>query len=228
MIRRILILLSLLLLIYSFIPFIFQTERSKELNDLAKTYVEEAPEKLKTQNIVTAVIVTYRGLDTLGEVTVLFIATAGVGFLLGSKKLGSEKRREASEILKTGTSFLVPIIIIFGIYIFTHGHLTPGGGFQGGVVITSAFLLMMLSNTNFRFNHTILSISESLSGFTFLILAVLGLFLLQSFLDPRFLPLGKYGKLLSAGAIPVIYSFIGIKVGSELSSVLDKMRGFDL
>jgi multicomponent Na+:H+ antiporter subunit B len=55
--------------------------------------------------------------------------------------------------------------------------------------------------------------------FGFLILGM------NSFLDPTILPLGNYGKLLSAGAIPVIYSLIGLKVGSELTTIIDKMGG---
>jgi multicomponent Na+:H+ antiporter subunit B len=197
------------------------------LNKLSSGYVEKSVSDLKTANIVTAVVVTFRGLDTLGEVAVLFIATAGVGLLLKRKGEKSKKteKRAASEILQTGASFLFPLTILFGVYIFLHGHLTPGGGFQGGVVLASAFLLLLLSNINFKFNHTILHWVESLSGAFYVLLGLLGLILLGSFLNPAFLPLGVLGKLFSAGAIPLIYSFIGLKVGSELSNVLDSMRG---
>lgn len=227
MIKRMLVIALIILLIVIFLPFTKNLILKDSLNTLSSGYVEKSVSDLKTANIVTAVVVTFRGLDTLGEVAVLFIATAGVGLLLkrkGEKGKKSDKR-PASEILQTGASFLFPITILFGVYIFLHGHLTPGGGFQGGVVLASAFLLLLLSNINFTFNHTVLHWVESLSGAFYVLLGLLGLILLGSFLNPRFLPLGTLGKLFSAGAIPLIYSFIGLKVGSELSNVLDSMRG---
>jgi multicomponent Na+:H+ antiporter subunit B len=167
-------------------------------------------------------------LDTLGEVAVLFIATAGVGFLLRRKDNSViDKRRNSSEILQTGTKFLLPMIFMLGVYIFTHGHLTPGGGFQGGVVIASGIVLLMLTNVSFKLNHNVLHSIESLSGVFYITLGVLGIFLAAGFLDNRILPLGEFGKLFSAGAIPIIYSLIGLKVGSELVGILDNLQRSD-
>ena len=129
-------------------------------------------------------------------------------------------KRKSSEILQTGTAFLVPLIFLFGTYIFLHGHLTPGGGFQGGVVIASGILLLMLSDVSVKINKTILHWTESLSGAFYISIGILGLVLASGFLDNRFLPLGEFGQLFSAGAIPVIYSFIGLKVGAELSGIV--------
>ena len=226
MIKRMLVIALIILVIVIFLPFMKNVILKDSLNTLSSGYVEKSVSDLKTANIVTAVVVTFRGLDTLGEVAVLFIATAGVGLLLKRKCEKSKKseKRPSSEILQTGASFLFPLTILFGVYIFLHGHLTPGGGFQGGVVLASAFLLLLLSNINFTFNHTVLHWVESLSGAFYVLLGLLGLLLLGSFLNPRFLPLGTLGKLFSAGAIPLIYSFVGLKVGSELSNVLDSMR----
>jgi len=215
----ILILLSLLFLPLAAIdPF-------SDLSPLAKKYAEDGPSELGAANLVTSVVVTYRGLDTLGEVTVLFLATAGVGFLLSRKKDSEEETplREPSELLSTASNFLVPLFFLFGVYIFVHGHLTPGGGFQGGVVIASAVLLMMISRVSYEVNETILHFAESLSGFTVIALAVLGAVLAGGFLDNRFLPTGNLGSLVSAGAIPLIYSLIGIKVGAELTGIISRM-----
>ncbi len=118
----------------------------------------------------------------------------------------------------------MPLLILFGVYIFVHGHLSPGGGFQGGVIIASAFLLLFLTLPGQEISHGILGAVESLSGISVLILAIAGIVLAAGFLDPRYLPLGEYGTLLSAGAVPLIYSLIGLKVGSELTGVLDAMR----
>ncbi|MCF7793123.1 MAG: Na(+)/H(+) antiporter subunit B [Candidatus Cloacimonetes bacterium] len=224
MVKRFFTFLFIIFLIYILFPMFYVIFSDTELNPLAANYVSAGPDELGSQNLVTSVIVTYRGLDTLGEVTVLFIATAGVGFLLKTKEAKSKKRK-ASELLQTGSGFLAPIIILFGVYIFSHGHLTPGGGFQGGVIIATGILLLMLANVNWKMNKTVLHTIESLSGAFYIVIGLLGIFLAGGFLDNRILPLGEFGTLFSAGAIPIIYSLIGLKVGSELVGILDNLSG---
>jgi len=225
MAKRVLTVFLVIYLAYMFIPFLLQVEEYKELTPLAEKYVVDGPEELGAANLVTSVIVTYRGLDTLGEVVVLFIATVGIGFLLRKRTtLVEPEKRVASEILQTGSDFLIPLLILFGVYIFLHGHLTPGGGFQGGVILASAALLYILAYRSARFNKLVVDLVESISGFSFVILGLLGLVLAGGFLDNRFLPLGETGKLVSAGAIPLIYSFIGLKVGMELIGIINKLH----
>ncbi|MDJ0806811.1 MAG: MnhB domain-containing protein, partial [Gammaproteobacteria bacterium] len=98
------------------------------------------------------------------------------------------------------------------------------GGFQGGAVIASGIMLLFLALPYAKLRHTLLSLLESLSGFGYVIVGIFGLVLAGGFLDNRFLPLGDYGKLFSAGAIPLIYIFIGLKVGTELSAVLEHFK----
>jgi len=80
-------------------------------------------------NVVTSIVVNFRGFDTLGEVTVLFLAATGMGALLHRREPMKRSRQNASIIVKAGARFLFPLIIILGAYVFVHGHLTPGGGF---------------------------------------------------------------------------------------------------
>jgi multicomponent Na+:H+ antiporter subunit B len=223
MIKRFLSLVFVILFGLVLLPLITDIKPLDKLGDVAQKYANDGVQELGAANLVTSVVVTYRGLDTLGEVTVLFITTAGIGFLLRKRKTTNIKRRKASEILKSGTSFLLPLIILFGVYIFTHGHLTPGGGFQGGVVIASAIVLLLLADTNMHPNHNILNWLESLSGAFYIAMGILGLVLAGGFLDNRFLPLGEFGRIFSAGAIPIIYSLIGLKVGAELVGILTKL-----
>ncbi len=222
MIKKIFVALAIFGLFSIFLPIMINFDFHQNLSELSTQYVKGSVEDLNSQNVVTSVIVTYRGLDTLGEVTVLFLATAGIGFLLKKRK---GKKRVASELLQTSSSFLSVVIIMFGIFIFSHGHLTPGGGFQGGVMIASAFLLLMLSDVNLELNHTILQFIESLSGAFYVVVGLIGLVLTIGFLNSKIIPLGEYGNLFSAGAIPLIYSFVGLKVGSELTNILDAMGG---
>lgn len=197
------------------------------LAPLAGAYVREAPRQLGTQNVVTAVVVTYRGLDTLGEVVVLFIAATGVGFLLRRREEdddddGTEARRGASEILRTGSDLLLPLVVMYGAFVSIHGHLTPGGGFQGGVIAASGVLLALLAGEQ-RFGHLTVSALESLSGLGYVLMGVAGLLLGAGLLDSRILPLGSVGAMVSAGAVPIIYALIGLKVGAELTGMLVTM-----
>jgi len=188
--------------------------------DVANHYMRNGARETGAANIVTSVVVAYRGFDTLGEVTVLFIAAVAVGVVLfpGGKAAGEEKE-EASLIVRTGSKVLFPFIVLLGVYIFVHGHLTPGGGFQGGAVIASGFLLLYLAWPGRRVGRKAFSAVESLSGLAFLAVGVLGIIYGVGFLG-NFLPLGARNELLSAGVIPIIYVAIGLKVGAELAGVV--------
>lgn len=194
------------------------------LNLTASYYAEHTARDIGAANIVTAIIVTYRGLDTLGEVTVLFLTAAIVGLVLAQgKRREDQPQRElppAGELLLTGTRLLLPLILLFGAYVFLHGHLTPGGGFQGGAIVASATLLLLLSNPLQRFSHRLISVIESTAGVAFVVIGVVGMLWGGGFLDNRILPIGTFGELFSAGAIPIIYALVGLKVGAEFSSML--------
>lgn len=226
MIKYLLVFLTVIGMAWLFYPLAQEYFVPDKLNDLATEYVVGSARDLNMPNTVTAVVVTYRGLDTLGEVTVLFLATAGVGFFLRRKKSIYSPRRPGSEILKTGSVILAPFIILLGVYIFVHGHLTPGGGFQGGVVVASAFLLLLMANEQFGFSHGIINWVESVSGLSYVLIGLAGLILLgiNHFLDPRWMNTGIWNKVFSTGAVPIIYSLIGLKVGSEMSSMLDSLQ----
>ena len=202
------------------VPFPFGFEK---LPHVAFLYIKDGLKDNNASNLVTSIVVNYRGFDTLGEVTVLFIAASGVAFLLSKCRCMKEVHRyEASDIIKTSTSYLFPSFIVFGAYIFIHGHLTPGGGFQGGAVIASAVMYMFLAYLTYHPSHNSLSVIESLAGLTFVGLGLWGLWATGSFLD-NLLPKGQWNRIVSAGVIPLIYVAIGFKVGSELSALLSDM-----
>lgn len=208
------------------LKFLMEFSEKLALPEIANHYVLNGPNELGAANIVTSVVVTYRGLDTLGEVTILFAAAAVVGLLIHLNKNENKLRKEGSELLKTGSALLYPLILLFGTYVFMNGHLTPGGGFQGGAIIASGLVLTVLASPNKKIGHGVLSFIESISGITYVALGALGLVMATGgFLDNRILPLGNYGTLLSAGLIPIIYTVIGLKVGSELSSVVITLNG---
>lgn len=216
------LLLAVLAAVFASLTLGYQPDAA--LNRTALYYAENTAKDLGAQNIVTAIVVTYRGLDTLGEVTVLFLTSAIVGLILSTHRATGEGRATgipaAGELLRTGSRLLVPLILLAGVYVFVNGHLTPGGGFQGGAILASAALLMLLADPLHRFGHRLIAVVESLSGVAYVAIGLLGLTWAGGFLDNRFLPLGDFGTLFSAGAIPVIYTLIGLKVGAEFASML--------
>ncbi|MFH1692923.1 MAG: hydrogen gas-evolving membrane-bound hydrogenase subunit E [Bacillota bacterium] len=173
-------------------------------------------------NIVTSIVVDYRSFDTLGEVTVLFISALGVALLLGSAV--TQKRLELNFkpnfMLRVGSRALFGIIVMTGVYVTLHGHLTPGGGFPGGTMIASAILLLYLADDQFRAKIKGFKILEGIAGSFYVIIGLLGLVVATYFLQ-NFLPNGTVGDLLSSGIIPIVYILIGLKVGSEISGMID-------
>lgn len=133
-----------------------------------------------------------------------------------------------SLIVKTVTRISAWLIILYGLYIIIHGHLTPGGGFGGGVVIALAFLNVMLAYgkefTEKWLNFDLLHDIEASSITLFLVMGILGISMGGAFLA-NFLLKGKLFDLLSAGTIPVLNILIGIKVGISLFLVVWILAG---
>ena len=126
-------------------------------------------------------------------------------------------------IVKTVTRMTVWLIILYGIYIILHGHLTPGGGFGGGVVIALAFLNVMLAYgrkfTQEWLNIKFLEDMESASAMLFLIIGIAGMAFGGSFLA-NFIGHGTPFRLLSSGNILVLNIIIGLKVSMSLFLVV--------
>ena len=115
---------------------------------VAPRYITESPEEIGIPNMVTSVLASYRGYDTLGEVTVIF--TAGLAVLLLLHGSRSAQEADAAEsmrhamILRVLSKLFIPLILIFALYVQFHGDFGPGGGFQAGVIFASAFILYAL------------------------------------------------------------------------------------
>jgi len=122
-------------------------------SEVSAFYVEHTLEETGALNIITGIILDYRGFDTLGESHVLFIGICTVLLLMSIRGEKDEEQRiqadaqdryfepRHDEILQTVTRILTPMILIFGIYIIVNGHLSPGGGFSGGAVLGAGLIL---------------------------------------------------------------------------------------
>ncbi len=125
-------------------------------------------------------------------------------------------------IVKTITRLTVGLILLYGIYIVLHGHLTPGGGFAGGVIIALSFIHLMLAFGKDvalkKVSRPIASLFESIGAVLFLSIAVTG-FVGGYFFLNFFANKGTHFKLFSAGTIPLCNIAIAFKVGAGLFAI---------
>ncbi|HEY0121760.1 MAG TPA: hydrogen gas-evolving membrane-bound hydrogenase subunit E, partial [Rhizobium sp.] len=133
--RRAFIVLALVLFALGCLRVIGGYSEQQSLRPLAKAYVTQIPAELGAPNIVTGILITYRGFDTLGEVAVLFMVAASVGLILtrdGGKSAKPDDDeipvRKPGEIVLTGAQVLLPLIFLFGAYVIMNGHISAGGG----------------------------------------------------------------------------------------------------
>ncbi|MCU7884389.1 MAG: sodium:proton antiporter [Candidatus Thiodiazotropha sp. (ex Lucinoma annulata)] len=173
-------------------------------------------------NIVTSVVLGYRGIDTLGELSILFAAAASAGLILGRRHTTAGTQTAGGFVLRHGGSMLFPLLMTIGFYIIFHGHLSPGGGFQGGVILAAAFFLPLLARPGAQLHHGTLSLIEGLAGASFVLIGLIALQQGKAFLQPMLIQ-DTLGVLLSAGTLPLLYLAVGLKVGAELASLLSHL-----
>ncbi len=133
-----------------------------------------------------------------------------------------QKEKGMTNIVKIVAKFVSPPIVLFGIYMVLHGHLTPGGGFPGGVIVASAFILLILAfgreMASQKLKLSTASTLESIGALIFLSLALIGIAAGGWFFF-NFLPKGEPLRILSAGFIPLANIGIGLKVSGGIFAV---------
>jgi multicomponent Na+:H+ antiporter subunit B len=186
-----------------------------------------------TTDTVNAITYDYRGIDTLGEEFILFASVIGVLLLFRRPSGAGEKdpaQREkvaraipGTDAIRVTMQGMVAAMVVFGLYVATHGQLTPGGGFQGGVVLATAPLLVFLSGNVQTFKKTIsyplLETAEALGAAGYAIIGISALFAGAAFLT-NWLPLGHTGSLFSSGTIEWISVAVGLEVSGSLVLVM--------
>lgn len=135
--------------------------------------------------------------------------------------MSKEREKGMSLIVKTVTRFTVGLIFLYGVYIVLHGHITPGGGFAGGVIIALSFIHLMLAygkEVAFeKLSKAAAAFFESAGAVLFLGIALLGFVGGYFFLN--FIAKGHPFRLFSAGIIPLCNIAICLKVGAGLFAI---------
>lgn len=114
---------------------------------VAPRYIKESPKEIGIPNMVTSVLASYRAFDTLGETAVVFAAAIGVLSLLGlpkQERTAIQSGLKSHLVLRIVAKLIIPLIVLFALYVQFHGDYGPGGGFQAGVIAAAALILYAL------------------------------------------------------------------------------------
>jgi multicomponent Na+:H+ antiporter subunit B len=208
-------------------------------------YATEAPRAALNQrhvtNTVAGVTFDIRGIDTLGEELILFSAAVGAALLLRSQRShdrAEEAAREAAEgrrrlpvSLRALGAALVGPVLVLGVYVVAHGHLTPGGGFQGGVILAGALLLVYTAGQALALERVrpieLVELADAAGAAAYGLVAVGGL-VFGTAAMANFLGFGTQGSLLSGGIIPVLNVAVGIEVAGAITLILTEFLDYAL
>lgn len=171
-------------------------------------------------NLVSAVMFDYRGVDTLVEEFILFASVMGVALLLRSSREVAEQRPRdvvTSDAVRTAGSALAPVLLLFGLWVIAFGYVTPGGGFQGGVVASGGALLLWLAGSYRTLQELsptpLVDAAEGLGAASYVGVGLLGVAAGSAFLYNA-IPLGTAGTLASGGTIAALNWVAGIEVAA--------------
>ncbi|WP_310962640.1 MnhB domain-containing protein [Nocardioides terrisoli] len=178
-------------------------------------------------NVISSVNFDQRAMDTLGEETILIASVVGAVVLL--RPGDDETERHVPDTGRTlqGTRLLgyllLPVTLVVGLDVVWHGHLTPGGGFQGGVVLATGLHLLYITGDYSALERlrpvTAFDVSEAFGAAVFAATGLAGMAISGSFLA-NFIALGKLGQLMSSGTVPLLNAAVGLEVFGSMVVLL--------
>lgn len=196
-------------------------------------------------DVVSAISFDFRGVDTLFEEYILFAAVAGTSILL--RPLADEARRsrgrEAARRIPPPSPAvgvlavtMTPVLVVAGLETVTHGQISPGGGFQGGVVLATSLFAVYLATSYSRIERfeagRLIEASEGAGAGGYMIVGLLGLIAGAPYLT-NVVGLGHSGNLISGGTLPIINAVVGLEVAGgfillvkEFLDQTEVIRGF--
>ena len=197
-------------------------------NIVSKRYVERGLEETGATNIVAGMILDYRAFDTFGESAVLFTAAISVIMLLSASgqknaaRAGGKRRHEKygdDAILRGVSALAIPVILLLGAAIVVNGHLSPGGGFSGGAVLSTALILYAnawgFERVRRVFSIRTFTLSSCGSLLVYALAKGYSFFTGANHLESG-IPTGEPGAILSGGLILPLNICVGIIVAGTL------------
>lgn len=189
---------------------------------VSKHFIADTGVDTEVPNMVTAVLADYRGFDTMFETVVIFIAgIAIIGILrrtgadadAPAHKRENEIAAEPDLIVTNTVRLLVPVIQLFAFYVLAHGHVSPGGGFQGGVIMGASFILVALAwDLPKAMERLSVDRAVMLAGVGILIYAGIGL--LSMLLGGEFLDYAELSHVLPVSREMARYhAMLGVEIG---------------
>ena len=189
------------------------------VNEVSRRYLEQGAEETGAVNAVTGLILDYRAFDTLGESAVLFAAAASVILLLNRPDRRTRTFRGPDQLTNLLGRPLLPVILLFGVYVILNGHLSPGGGFSGGAVLGGGLILASLVLGEERMEELLPSRRTTrLTALCLLAYAVMkgySFFTGGNHVGPD-VPKGNPGDLFSGGLILPLNICVGIIVACTM------------
>ncbi|MCF1591998.1 hydrogen gas-evolving membrane-bound hydrogenase subunit E [Streptomyces muensis] len=180
-----------------------------------------------TANTVASVNFDQRAFDTLGEMTILFAAVVGCVVLLRQTRDEHRARPEPADVtppVRRYALIVLPIALATGLYVIAHGQLSPGGGFQGGVVAATSLHLLYLG-ADYRALERVrpvglYEVGDAVSAAAYVVTGLAGLIGGTAFLANTLLPYGTFNTLSSGGTVPLLNAAIGMEVACAVVVLL--------
>ncbi|MGP9022734.1 hydrogen gas-evolving membrane-bound hydrogenase subunit E [Streptomyces sp. BR1] len=181
----------------------------------------------RTSNVIASVNFDQRAFDTLGEESILFAAVLGTVVLLRQTRDERQVRPAPAEVataVRRYALIMLPVALLVGLYVIAHGQLSPGGGFQGGVVVATSLHLLYIG-ADYRALERIrpvglYEVGDAAGEAAYVILGVAGLIGGSSFLANTILPHGTFNALASGGTVPLLNAAVGMEVGCAVVVLL--------
>ena len=201
-------------------------------NEVSERYIESGIEETGATNLVAGMILDYRAFDTLGESHVLFTGICAVMILLAGRQ---DKKRTmkyqaeealfdvtADPIVRCMARFLIPCLLMFGVYVLLNGHLSPGGGFSGGAILGAALIFYSMAfgfeNIEHFMNEKTIKVITCFS-LGFYVVAKSYSFVTGANHLPSIITTGNPGDILSAGLILPLNVAVGMVVACTMYSI---------
>jgi multicomponent Na+:H+ antiporter subunit B len=181
----------------------------------------------RTANTIASVNFDQRAFDTLGEMSILFASVLGTVVLLRQTRDEKRAKPEAEEValpVRRYALVILPVAVVCGLYVVAHGQLSPGGGFQGGVVVATALHLLYLG-ADYRALERVrplglYEVGDALAACGYLVTGLAGLLAGTAFLANTLLPYGTLNTLSSGGTVPLLNAAIGMEVACAVVVLL--------